>query len=463
MYRGTAVANLNGGYVFGDDCRTALVGGVESGGAVVDLRDLGLNVSQLTSFGEDPSGEIYAATLTGSVYKLTDGSSTSTTSSSVPGSTTSTSTTVPAGGCPCTLFGSSLPAVADSGDANANVELGVRFTSEVSGSVVGVRFYKSVANTGTHTGRLWTSAGGLLASGTFTNESASGWQTLVFSSPVSISAGVTYVASYHTSAGHYASTHNGFAVAYNNPPLHAPASGGSGNGVYRYGAAAFPNQSYAASNYWVDPQVTTTTPPTSTSTTTSTTTSSTTSTISTSTTSSSVPGSTTSTSTTVPAGGCPCTLFGSSLPAVADSGDANANVELGVRFTSEVSGSVVGVRFYKSVANTGTHTGRLWTSAGGLLASGTFTNESASGWQTLVFSSPVSISAGVTYVASYHTSAGHYASTHNGFAVAYNNPPLHAPASGGSGNGVYRYGAAAFPNQSYAASNYWVDPEIAIP
>ena len=476
VYRGAAIANFNGAYVFGDDCRTALVGAVESGGAVIDLRDLGLAVSQLTSFGEDPNGEIYVATLTGSVYELTDAStlptstttststSTSTSTTTVPGATTTTTTTVPVGGCPCTLFGATAPAVADSGDANANVELGVRFTSDSSGSVTGVRFYKSVANTGTHTGSLWTSAGGLLATGTFTGESASGWQTLTFTTPVGITAGTTYVASYHTTAGHYASTHNGFTVAYNNPPLHAPASGTAGNGVYRYGAAAFPNQSYVASNYWVDPQVVTTAPPPTTTTTTSTSTSTTTTTsTSTSTTTTTVPGATTTTTTTVPVGGCPCTLFGATAPAVADSGDANANVELGVRFTSDSSGSVTGVRFYKSVANTGTHTGSLWTSAGGLLATGTFTGESASGWQTLTFTTPVGITAGTTYVASYHTTAGHYASTHNGFTVAYNNPPLHAPASGTAGNGVYRYGAAAFPNQSYVASNYWVDPQITIP
>jgi Domain of unknown function (DUF4082) len=148
---------------------------------------------------------------------------------------------------------------------------------------------------------------------------------------------------------------------------------------------------------------------------------------------------------------------------VADSGDANANVELGVRFTSDTSGSVVGVRFYKSAANTGSHTGSLWSSGGSLLATGTFTNESASGWQTLTFANPVNITAGTTYVASYHTTTGHYASTHNGFAVAYNNPPLHAPASGTVGNGVYRYGASAFPSQTYVASNYWVDPLVSIP
>ena len=41
-------------------------------------------------------------------------------------------------------------------------------------------------------------SGTLLASATFTNESASGWQQVNFSNPVPITAGTTYVASYHT-------------------------------------------------------------------------------------------------------------------------------------------------------------------------------------------------------------------------------------------------------------------------
>ena len=54
-----------------------------------------------------------------------------------------------------------------------------------------------------HTGSLWSSTGTLLATVTFTNESISGWQTATFSNPVEITEGTTYVASYHTS-GTYA-------------------------------------------------------------------------------------------------------------------------------------------------------------------------------------------------------------------------------------------------------------------
>ena len=67
----------------------------------------------------------------------------------------------------------------DSQDSTS-VELGMKFTADSSGTVTGVRFYKSAANTGTHTGSLWSATGTRLAQVTFTNESASGWQTATF-------------------------------------------------------------------------------------------------------------------------------------------------------------------------------------------------------------------------------------------------------------------------------------------
>jgi hypothetical protein len=145
------------------------------------------------------------------------------------------------------------------------------------------------------------------------------------------------------------------------------------------------------------------------------------------------------------------------VPGVVDSGDGSA-VELGVKFTSDVGGTISGIRFYKATANTGTHVGTLWTSTGTQLAQAIFTSESASGWQQVNFTSPVSITAGTVYVASYHTNTGHYSFNSNNFASAVNSPPLHALASGVSGgNGMYLYGAGGFPTSTYNASNYWVD------
>ena len=43
-----------------------------------------------------------------------------------------------------------------------SIELGLKFKSDVTGSVTGVRFYKDLNNTGIHTGSLWSSSGTLL-------------------------------------------------------------------------------------------------------------------------------------------------------------------------------------------------------------------------------------------------------------------------------------------------------------
>ncbi len=145
-------------------------------------------------------------------------------------------------------------------------------------------------------------------------------------------------------------------------------------------------------------------------------------------------------------------------PAITSSGDTGA-AELGVKFTSSVAGFVTGVRFYKGAGNGGHARRDLWTTGGSLLATATFSGESASGWQTVTFSSPVAVSAGTTYVASYFAPQGNYAFTANYFTSAFVNAPLTAPATGTTPNGVFRYGASSgFPTGSFNAANYWIDP-----
>src|SRR6267142_4093343 len=77
----------------------------------------------------------------------------------------------------CTLWNGITPTGTAFTDTNA-IELGVKFSSDTGGYITGIRFYKLAANTGTHTGRLWDANGTVLAAAVFTNESASGWQTV---------------------------------------------------------------------------------------------------------------------------------------------------------------------------------------------------------------------------------------------------------------------------------------------
>ncbi len=514
--------------------------------------------------------------------------------------------------CPCSIWGTNVtPSTPDSGDPSP-AELGVRFTSESFGTVTGIRFYKSAANTGTHTGSLWNTSGERLATATFTSETESGWQQVNFSTPVYINPNSTYIASYYDPAGHYADTpyyfYNPPATgdnALNSPPLRAiAASATSGNGVYSYAATStFPSSSYEGSNYWVDPvfvpappagqatnvgatagagsatlswsapssggmvttytitpyigssaqQTTTVTglpPATGTVITGLTPGTSYTFTVQASNPNGAGPASSPSNSITPTALTAPSaptnvsasaatrqaqvswsapgsngggsitgytitpyigssaqtpvevsagktaafvtgltnavsytftvaatnalgtsppsgasnavtpqnTIFDFATPATLDSGDGSS-VNVGVKFSSELAGTVTGIRFYKATTNAGTHVGSLWSSTGTLLASATFTKETASGWQQVNFSTPVTINPNTTYVASYLAPKGHYSDTSSAFAsTGVSNPPLTAPATSTTPDGVYAYGSAsAFPTNSYKATNYWVD------
>jgi hypothetical protein len=409
------------------------------------------------------------------------------------------------------------PAVASASDTNA-VEVGVKFESAVAGTITGLRFYKGTANTGTHVGDLWTSSGQLLATATFSGETASGWQQVNFATPVNISANTFYIASYFAPRGGYAYTGAYFATSgVVNGPLQAPANGvDGGQGVYVYGGSGgFPTQSFNGTNYWVDivfspstgPAVTGETPaPGATGVSTGTLvtasfndavqpgtisfvlqdsagntvlgTVSYNSTTNTATFAPNAPlaGLTTYTATVsraVDSGGAVMsapsawsfttagnTLWASTAtPAVASAGDPNA-IELGVKFESAVAGTITGLRFYKGAANTGTHVGHLWTASGTLLASATFSGETASGWQQVNFATPVTVTANTIYVASYYAPNGDYAYTGGYFTTSgVTNGSLTAPANGADGGqGVYQYGTGgAFPAQSFNGTNYWVD------
>src|SRR6267142_2429150 len=144
------------------------------------------------------------------------------------------------------------------------------------------------------------------------------------------------------------------------------------------------------------------------------------------------------------------------VPATIDNGP-DGPLELGVSFKADISGTITGIRFYKSAANTGLHKGHLWSRTGALLATVTFTGETASGWQQANFSTPVAIKANTVYVASYQSANGHWSVNWNYFATSgVNNPPLHALQNGnGAPDGVWG-GPGSFPTHSNS-SNYWVD------
>jgi hypothetical protein len=309
---------------------------------------------------------------------------------------------------------SAVPSVLEV-SSTKSATLGLKFYSDVPGSVTGVRFYKGPHNLGTHVGNLWSSTGSKLASVTFSGETASGWQQANFSSPVSITANTTYVISYSAPNGRHARDQY---YSWENLSASSLHVAGSSPGVYTYGVGAlFPSSTSNNSNYWVDVvfSPTTSQPPASVS--------------SSFWQSTSTPGSTENSDT--------------------------ASVTLGLKFYSDVPGSVTGIRFYKGQTNTGSHIGTLWSSAGVKLASVTFSGETASGWQRANFPSPISIATNTTYVISYVAPVGGYSCDQYYSWSTLNAPPLHAADSS---PGVYAYGSGAlFPASTWNNSNYWVD------
>jgi hypothetical protein len=402
----------------------------------------------------------------------------------------------------------STPGVVTTNDTNS-VELGVKFTADANGLITGLRFYKGLENTGTHVADLWSSNGTLLASATFADETASGWQQVNFATPVAITAGTTYVASYHTS-GNYSADPNFFADPVTSGDLTAPSTG---NGVYAYGSGStFPTETFSANNYWVDVVYTKTLlPPVANAdggfivNEDGSITIAASALLANDTDPNGLPlwiaavgnasngtvsyDSNAQSVTFVPTAGYTGTasftysvsdngggiasagvsmlvvdptassLFDpATAPSVVTVNDPNP-VELGVKFQATTDGFITGIRFYKGPDNTGAHVADLWSSTGTLLATATFTNETPTGWQQVNFAAPVAVTAGTTYVASYHTSSGEYSADPNLFATAVTNGPLTAPSSSSSGgNGVYAYGGSSlFPTSNFNSTSYGVD------
>jgi glucose/arabinose dehydrogenase len=70
VVRDPSLPSLTGRYVYGDYCAGELRSFVPSVGGARGDRPLGLNVSGLSSFGEDAAGHIYATSLNGPVFRL---------------------------------------------------------------------------------------------------------------------------------------------------------------------------------------------------------------------------------------------------------------------------------------------------------------------------------------------------------------------------------------------------------
>jgi hypothetical protein len=469
------------------------------------------------------------------------------------------------------IFTTQTPVVTNGTDGpGVNYELGTVFTSGVAGQITAIRFWKASNESGSHTGRLWTATGQLLATVIFSGETASGWQQQNLTTPVSITANTTYVVTVNTGSAYYVATTSGLATSVVNGNLRTLVGN---NGVYGT-PGQFPMNSYQNSNYFRDvlfvsaPTYTasgavspaasgagttltlsgagtgtvaadasgnytfsglangsyTVTPskagftfnPTSLSFSVSGTnvtglnftTTTLTYSLSGAITPATAGGGATVTLTgaanaTVTAdasgnytfsglangsytvtpaktgyvftpsnqavtisgantvnvnftgeAGVRETIFTTQTPVVTNGTDGpGVNYELGTVFTSGVAGQITAIRFWKASNESGSHTGRLWTATGQLLATVIFSGETVSGWQQQNLTTPVSITANTTYVVTVNTGSAYYVATNSGLATSVVNGNLRTLVGN---NGVYGT-PGQFPTNSYQNSNYFRD------
>lgn len=141
---------------------------------------------------------------------------------------------------------------------------------------------------------------------------------------------------------------------------------------------------------------------------------------------------------------------------------------LGMAFHSDVAGQITALNYYKGTStsfNNRTISLGLWDASGTLLASTTRrqTSSDPQGWISAVLGTPVSITAGATYVVGYETGAtSGYVDTPGGLSAGIDNAPLHAYADSTSQhNGLFHSGTSlTFPTTSAGGTDYFVDVEF---
>ena len=101
----------------------------------------------------------------------------------------------------------------------------------------------------------------------------------------------------------------------------------------------------------------------------------------------------------------------------------------------------------------------LWSGDGQLLATATYANETASGWQQAELPNPVAVTKDTTYVSSYHSPCGFFAFDRACFSGGA--PPADGRAAPATVATASSATAPCVPRPVYNATNYWVDATFA--
>src|SRR5262249_26287338 len=155
---------------------------------------------------------------------------------------------------------------------------------------------------------------------------------------------------------------------------------------------------------------------------------------------------------TVSATGSGQSLFTTQTPANGDAADG-VPYEIGMKFLVARAGQITAIRYWKAPSDAGTHVGHIWSATGSLLATVTFSGETASGWQQQALTAPLAVNANTTYTVSVNIITN-YVSTVSGLTNSIVNGDISSVADGANGT----YGSPnAFPTNSYQNSNYFRD------
>jgi hypothetical protein len=169
-------------------------------------------------------------------------------------------------------------------------------------------------------------------------------------------------------------------------------------------------------------------------------------------------------SATFTTGTCPCMLMTGLVPTAIGnpaqdgrSGTGPWSYELGTKVVVDQAATLASIRWWKDTRETGSHTARLWSASGTLLATLPVTSETASGWQQANFATPVALAANTVYVVSINANA-FFATTRSGLVTPLASGIARSPAD--VKNGVYGPTAGMFPTNSFSSTNYFVDVVI---
>lgn len=127
--------------------------------------------------------------------------------------------------------------------------------------------------------------------------------------------------------------------------------------------------------------------------------------------------------------------------------------ELGTKFTVSKVARIKAIKYYKMPGETGTHVGRIWDFWGRQLGAFTFTDETASGWQTVQIPVDFQVYPENVFWVTVNSNTS-YAATPAGLASQITNGIISSVADGA--NGVYG-NPGEFPTNTFNNNNYFRD------